>query len=188
MKSDRGFGEIQDWAKAINVITTIITPMLDLCAKRWEEEVDYTFESQGAPVGGWEPTTMATQDLRKAMGYPPGPILNMRGVLRKSKTAIPYIGVDGAGVNLMWGSPERRQGRDVYGVFIAGEKTWDGKDLAGLHHQGGGGYNPLTGKTFGVPSRPLYSEFRLTEIFQETVEEPFRMAIDGLIVNMLGGK
>jgi len=160
------------------VVQNIIEPMLANCKEQWEQHIRTNFDTEGSLVGGWHTLADSTKKLREKLGYATEPILNMRGVLKKSAVVESSSWLPRASVSLIWGG--KRRGGAL--------KTWNGKSLTGLHHYGWVGYNPLTKETFSVPRRELYNETTLKSIFENTVEKPFNRAIEQYAFSILGGK
>ena len=159
------------------VVKTLLEPLLADCREKWKSHIENNFSSKGGEVGGWDATADSTKQLREALGYPPEPVMQMRGALRKSYRVESSSWLPRATMELFWG--ERGQGGSV--------RTWDGQSLSKLQHYGGKGYNPLTKKSFNVPSRPLYNHATLERIFVDTVEEPFKKLIANYALKMMGG-
>src|SRR6056297_471303 len=94
--------EIMNDLNILAYLEMILDPLLAECARQWESHVEYNFDSEGGAVGSWPDIDKKTKELRVQLGYPPGPIMNMRGRLRKSYSIVSFVSFDGAGLSIVW--------------------------------------------------------------------------------------
>lgn len=184
----------KDWMRdsylMYKAIERAFEPRIEECKRRWTEEIQYNLDSEGASVGGWKALSERTRELRRALGYSGGRMLEMRGDLRRNWHVEGGADVFWAYMSVIWtdkgGGLGSITGSTLYadGTFL---KTWDGDDLAALHHKGGIGFNPITRESFSVPARPLYNEAELARIFEELVESQIEMIFQEAALDLLGG-
>jgi len=169
-RGSRSYEDFRDSLRLSMKLTAMVRPMLEDCKRDWERHVSNNFATEGGEVGGWKPLDEKTRITREALGYGPRPILDMRGILKKSWS----ISFDTIGDN------------QTIKLEFAHEKNWLGGDLAKQHHYGGKGFNPLTRKSFGTPRRRLFDESVLSNIFKNRVVHPFNRAFANLLKEMGG--